>query len=487
MVKQLLVVAFVLLFGTACEKGSKEDVEPSIKISHLQLIGSHNSYKLAIEPALLKLLMDTDSATMQGLDYSHISPWDQLELGLRVLELDVFHDPEGGRFSTPKGHAFLQQRGLTPEPYADLQKFDQPGFKVMHVQDIDFRSHFPLFRDYLEELKTWSDLNPNHLPIFITVNTKDQNFPERGFTEALPFTSEAFDLLGKEIQSALSPEKYFTPAQLKKDFESLSEAVLTIGWPDLKEIQGKFVFVLDEGGEKMDSYLQNDPSLERSVFFVNVSEDNPLAAIMILNDPGRDQAKIQGLVKKGFMVRTRADSDTREARTNDRNKMDHAFSSGAQLISTDYYLPDTRINSEYQVIFPNQSYVRSNPLIEPVKSKDISEIEFQSEVVPLSTGDFKVAMEHKYGTVLDVRTDGEVSGGCLENAIQADFLSDQFDERTKTLEKSEPILVYCKVGARSAKAAEKLIAQGFKKVYHLEGGIDTWVSSGEKVVEYVPR
>ncbi|HSI74438.1 MAG TPA: Ca2+-dependent phosphoinositide-specific phospholipase C [Lunatimonas sp.] len=487
MVKQLLVLAFILVFGTACENRSKEDAEPSMKINQLQFIGSHNSYKLAIEPNLLKLLIDTDSAAMKGLDYSHILPWDQLELGLRVLELDVFHDPEGGRFSNPRGHAFLLQQGLTIEPYADLPKFDQPGFKVMHVQDIDFRSHFPLLRDYLEELKAWSDLNPNHLPIFITVNAKDQNFPDRGLTEALPFDSEAFDLLEKEIRGVLPEEKCFTPAQLKRNHGSLSEAVQTAGWPDLKDIHGKFVFVLDEGGEKMDAYLQNDPSLEKSVFFVNVPADNPLAAIMILNDPVRDQEKIQGLVKKGFIVRTRADSDTREARTNDRNKMDQAFSSGAQLISTDYYLPDDRINSEYQVIFPNQSYVRLNPLIESVYPTDISTIERQSEVVPLSTVDFKVAMEHKYGTVLDVRTDEEVSGGCLENAIQADFLSDQFEDRIKSLEKSEPILVYCKVGARSAKAADKLIAQGFKKVYHLEGGIDTWVSSGEKIVEYLPR
>lgn len=484
--KQLLVLVIGFLFGVACDSRTKEAEEPSIKISDLQLIGSHNSYKLPIEPALLKLLMDSDSATMLGLDYSHISPWDQLELGLRVLELDVFHDPEGGRFSNPKGHTFLQQQGLTPEPYADLQKFDQPGFKVMHVQDIDFRSHFPLFEDYLGELKSWSDLNPNHLPIFITVNAKDQNFTERGLTEALPFTSEAFDMLGQEIQSVLPPEKYFTPAQLKRNYGSLSEAVQTAGWPDMKDMQGKFVFVLDEGDEKTGVYLHNDPTLNKSIFFVNVPEEDPLAAIMILNDPVRDQEKIQDLVKKGFMVRTRADSDTREARTNDRNKMQQAFSSGAQLISTDYYLPDGRINPNYQVIFPNQSYVRLNPLMEASNVTDISRIEYQAAVVPLSTREFKVAMEHKYGTVLDVRTDEELKGGCLDNAVQADFLSEQFDERVKTLEKSEPILVYCKVGARSAKAAEKLIAQGFKKVYHLEGGIDTWVSSGGNIVEYVP-
>lgn len=485
--KQHLVLVFVISLVLACNPSSEKNAESPLKISNLQLIGSHNSYKLPIEPALLKLLLATDSVSIQGLDYSHISPWDQLELGLRVLELDVFHDPEGGRFSKPLGHAFLQQRGLTPEPYASLDKFDQPGFKVMHVQDIDFRSHFPLFKDYLEELNAWSNLNPKHLPIFITVNAKDQNFPERGFTEALAFGSEVFDMLGEEIQAVIPAEKYFTPAQLKRDFGSLSESVQANGWPELKDMQGKFVFVLDEGGEKMEAYLQNDPALERSIFFVNAPEDNPLAAIMILNDPIKDQEKIKTLVRKGFIVRTRADSDTREARVNDRKKMAHAFSSGAQLISTDYYLPDERMNAEYQVIFPNRAYMRINPLFEELKNQDLTAVERTAEVVPLATQEFKEAMAHEYGTVLDVRTDEELKGGCLNNAVQADFLSRQFEDRIKTLEKETPVLVYCKVGARSAKAAAQLVAQGFQKVYHLEGGIDTWVESGEEVVDYVPR
>jgi rhodanese-related sulfurtransferase len=325
------------------------------------------------------------------------------------------------------------------------------------------------------------------LPIFITVNAKDQNFPERGFTEALPFDSEAFALLEKEIQDVLSPEKYFTPAQLKKDYPSLSEAVQNSGWPELKDIQGKFVFVLDEGDEKTDAYLQNDPNLEKSVFFVDVPEEHPLAAIMIINDPVRDQEKIQGLVKKGFMVRTRADADTREARANDTEKREKAFSSGAQLISTDYYLPDEKINADYKVIFPNQAYVRANPLFESEKSIDITTLEHSNEVIPLTVPEFKVALAHDYGMVLDVRTDGEVSEGCLENAVQADVLNGQFEERIITFNKATPVLVYCKVGARSAKAAEKLVEQGFKKVYHLEGGIDHWVAAGEEVVEYMPQ
>nr|MBI1229646.1 hypothetical protein [Cytophagales bacterium] len=483
LLKRLILVMFIL---SGCSAGKEKVEKEAVKISHLQLIGSHNSYKLPIEPALYSLLLANDSASIQGLDYGHISPWEQLELGLRVLELDVFHDPEGGRFSNPLGNALLRQQGVTPEPYPSLEQFDQPGFKVMHVQDIDFRSHFPLFRDYLRELRAWSDLNPNHLPIFITLNAKDQNIPERGLTEALPFDAAAFEMLEAEIRQVLPREKYFIPAQLKQDFPTLKEAVLASGWPELKDIQGRFVFVLDEGGEKLAAYLEKDPSLERAIFFVNVPEEDPLAAMMILNDPIKDHQKIQTLVKAGYMIRTRADADTREARTNDTRKMEHAFSSGAQLISTDYYLPDNRMSPDYKVIFPNDAYIRLNPLFDNVETVELTDLETPDAVIALSPQEFKVAMAHDYGTVLDVRTDEEVKGGCLEKAVQADILSGQFEAHIKTMDKDMPVLVYCKVGARSAKAADRLIAEGFRKVYHLDGGIDGWIGSGEETVEYEP-
>jgi hypothetical protein len=46
----------------------------------------------------------------------------------------------------------------------------RPGFKVLHVPDIDFRSNVLTFRDALRELKTWSDANPRHLPVAILVS-----------------------------------------------------------------------------------------------------------------------------------------------------------------------------------------------------------------------------------------------------------------------------------------------------------------------------
>ena len=80
-----------------------------------------------------------------------------------------------------------------------------------------------------------------------------------------------------------------------------------------------------------------------------------------MNDPINDFDTIQRLVRDGFLVRTRADADTRQARTGDITQRDKAFSSGAQYISTDYHEPDRRL-SDYSVRFPGGQVARSNPV-----------------------------------------------------------------------------------------------------------------------------
>jgi hypothetical protein len=53
---------------------------------------------------------------------------------------------------------------------------------------------------------------------------------------------------------------------------------------------------------------------------------------------------------KKFIVRTRSDAGTIEARNNDYRRFNAAWQSGSQIISTDYYKPDKRF-SDYQVKF----------------------------------------------------------------------------------------------------------------------------------------
>jgi hypothetical protein len=88
-----------------------------------------------------------------------------------------------------------------------------------------------------------------------------------------------------------------------------------------------------------------------------------------LNDPIKDGAKITDLVKQGFIIRTRADADTVQARTNDVTMRDAALKSGAQYVSTDYFTPDTRF-SDYRVQLPGGEVARCNPVNAPPDCKD---------------------------------------------------------------------------------------------------------------------
>ena len=333
-----------------------DDGTKAIRLNDLQLIGSHNSYKVAIEQSLLDYLFQLDSATGRGLQYEHPPFTEQLELGLRNLELDVFQDPEGGYHSNPTGLDIVEGSGGIPLPFDEEEKLKVPGLKVFHVQEIDFRSNQLLFKDALAELKNWSDNNPNHTPIILTINTKDGEIPNT--RKPLVFDAEALKNLDNEIRSILPKQKLITPDMVRRNQTTLEKAVLTGGWTKLNEVKGRFLFVLDEGKAKLDLYLGKFPSLNGAALFINKKEGSPEAAFRIVNDPIADFDKIQSLVKLGYMVRTRADADTKEARANDYNRFEKAQASGAQVITTDYYIPSKLFKSDFKVIFENGSYER---------------------------------------------------------------------------------------------------------------------------------
>ena len=94
--KNIFLILMVALF---CLMGCEKD---TTQLSDVQVIGSHNSYKIAIEKPLWDYLYSLDSLKAKSLEYGHISLEKQLDLGLRNLELDVFHDPLGNHFSNPK-------------------------------------------------------------------------------------------------------------------------------------------------------------------------------------------------------------------------------------------------------------------------------------------------------------------------------------------------------------------------------------------------
>jgi len=132
-----------------------------------------------------------------------------------------------------------------------------------------------------------------------------------------------------------------------------------------KYVAHPFLFVLDETGVKLETYVEGHPSLRGRVMFVNATEGRPEAAFRIVNDPVDSFHYIQKLVRAGYLVRTRADADTREARKRDYTPMQAAFDSGAQFVSTDYYRPNPDFGTGYEVKLPGGRPGRWNPLLAP--------------------------------------------------------------------------------------------------------------------------
>jgi hypothetical protein len=360
-----IVLAFMMTLFEPRTSHADEDLTrlPNLALSTLQMIGSHNSYKKAMPANVMALLKWVEPAVAQGLDYSHIPIEEQLALGLRVFEIDVFHDPEGERYSRPLG------RGLHPLTPAfnewEQAQLDAPGLKVLHIQDIDYRSHCLTFRKCLETFRDFSDANPGHLPIFISLNLKTSPIALPGSTTPLPFDKAGYLNLHRDLESALGLDNLVTPSEVQKDSRSLRERITTVGWPDLSEMRGRFIFLIDEPLKKTAGYLEDFEKHER-LLFLSVPSDHDQAAILVMNDPLKAFDDITARVAKGFLVRTRADADTVEARSADDTRMRAAFASGAHFISTDYYVPDERLKNDYRVRFPEGGYARQSPRSEVI-------------------------------------------------------------------------------------------------------------------------
>jgi hypothetical protein len=328
----------------------------ALRLNQIQAIGSHNSYHLAPPAALLNTLRRF-SSEVDAWNYSHPPLGVQLrDFGLRQFELDVFADPDGGLFANPLGRRLLALTGAAAEPFDPQGLMQQPGFKVLHVPDIDFWSNALTLRSALRELS--EALLPDDLPILVLVEAKETGHALLP-TRPLPFTRERLLELEAEILEVIPREKIVTPDEVRGGKETLRQAILGHGWPEVDSLRGRFIFALDNTGEIRDRYLEGNPSLEGRLFFASApSHEHPSAAWFKRNDPVGGFAEIQHLVRRGFLVRTRA--DTRAA---DPVMRERAFASGAQWVSTDHFVPSG--DPAERVQFPDGATVRRNPLVSP--------------------------------------------------------------------------------------------------------------------------
>ena len=83
--------------------------------------------------------------------------------------------------------------------------------------------------------------------------------------------------------------------------------------------------------------------------------------------------------------------------------------------------------------------------------------------------------------ILDVRTEAEFNGEHIERAINIPL--DELQQRLGELDPNDKILVYCRTGNRSTKAAEILVENGVSGFYHMRGGIVAWKQKGYSVTK----
>ncbi len=337
-----------------------------LRINQLQVIGTHNSYHAGFAPSAAKLWQEKSPATFSGLDYRHQPLDQQFDSGVRQIELDVFADSKGGLYAHPSGPAMIAAAQLPPDPDFDPNGImSKPGFKVMHVQDIDYRSTCQPFTACLEQVRRWSHAHPQRIPIFILVETKEgKPHGPAQITEPEPFTSSTFDALDAEIRSVFPPDEIITPDDVRGKYETLNQAILSGNWPTLSSARGKVIFLMDQRPVGP-IYLAGHPSLRGRVLFTNAEPGQPDAAFIERNDgPAAD---ITELVRKGYLVRTRTDADTKEARTNSTARRDAMIASGAQMLSTDYPVNEpARWPGNYVVSLPGNATARWNPVNSPV-------------------------------------------------------------------------------------------------------------------------
>ena len=96
------------------------------------------------------------------------------------------------------------------------------------------------------------------------------------------------------------------------------------------------------------------------------------------------------------------------------------------------------------------------------------------------TADELIELQYKGTKVIDVRSQQEVALGKIPRAEHV-MLSANFVKKLEDYSKSDPIIVYCKSGGRSAKAAELLKNAGYQNIYNYSGSFNDWVEQGKKI------
>ena len=102
----------------------------------------------------------------------------------------------------------------------------------------------------------------------------------------------------------------------------------------------------------------------------------------------------------------------------------------------------------------------------------------QPNIASITPGEAAKMFSEQKAIIVDVREDDEWKAQHIAGAIHIPLAQVETRLNELTQYKDSTVIMQCRSGKRSAKAAGTLQAAGFTKVYNLDGGIIAWDKNG---------
>lgn len=290
-----------------CNFDLQAALDDGMRLNELRYLATHNSYKQAISPEAQVFYDYALFGACNGLyDYVFDTVTEQLNNGIRSIEIDLY------KHKTADG-------------------FD---IKILHNCLTEASSSMADFELGLKELRMWSDYNEGHLPVIVLVEPKTSGIGNFGAMDSEAFTY-AFSLM-----ETILGDKLYTPADAIGDYSTFAEMRAANDYPAVRDLTGKFVFLLHES-KKKDSFTSLDETLlSQKMFYTayasslskgksGVYADNVL--FVLANEPS-DSELMEYAVDNNYIVRTRIDLHHIVS----EERLTQGIESGANIMSSDY-------------------------------------------------------------------------------------------------------------------------------------------------------
>ncbi len=307
----------------------QKELDNGLKFNELSFVATHNSYQTQ-SPAAYREIFDNLSTLTFGLvsdksgEFSSQTLTEQFNCGIRSIEIDIETVKDGDDISFTCMHS----------PYTDMGT---------NCYDLGLA---------LEEIKMWSDYNPNHLPITVIVEPKKAFLP----LENMKYFNLDYALELENLLYSVLGDKLFTPCDMLRDYDSFAQMRENDDWCEVQDMLGKVLVLLHDTNITQD-YINIDTSIKTQAMFPMLRYDDKdlsYSSFLLINKPAEALEYSDEIIRdKKFIVRTQVDTYTSVS----EEKRENALLSGAQILSTDYPVRSDLSKGDYCVSFGNNKTV----------------------------------------------------------------------------------------------------------------------------------